>query len=524
MTASVLQGIRPNETVQTEQAREDQVKNNAGGFVFEISPLQRFRRFLILGTEASTYYQSAPALSRENAQNLFALLGSDHRGVVNEILEVSTNGLAPRQEPTLFAYAAAVSPEFGSVEDRTYALSLFNQIVRTGTHLFTFLGFVEQFRGWGTALRRAVADWYLSKEPDKLAYQVVKYKQREGWSHRDALRLSHPKADNWDTNDIFGYITQNGETSNSLIEAARGVHDGSVSISAGIEAGLPWEALPSEALTEAKTWEALLEHNSVPLGALVRQLGRLTNLDLLKPFADTKSTILGLLRDERNILKSRIHPFNLLNAWYTYRSGRGFRGNASWNPDGDVVAALEAAFYTSFPNVKPAGKNTLVALDVSGSMGWDTINNSALTPREASAAMALVTVKTEPNTHVVAFSTSLTPLPIASASTLDETLRIVDSVRMGGTDVSLPILYAQERGLQVDTFISYTDNETWSGRIHPYQALTQYRKSSGRFAKNVVVGMTATGFSVADPRDPGSLDVVGFDSSAPSVISEFSRG
>ena len=68
-------------------------------------------------------------------------------------------------------------------------------MARTGTHLFIFARYVQQFRGWGRGLRRAVGDWYLAKEPDKLAYQVLKYRQREGWTHRDLLRLAHPAGD-----------------------------------------------------------------------------------------------------------------------------------------------------------------------------------------------------------------------------------------------------------------------------------------------------------------------------------------
>ena len=33
-----------------------------------------------------------------------------------------------------------------------------------------------------------------SREADDLALQVVKYQQRDGWSHGDLLRLAHPKA------------------------------------------------------------------------------------------------------------------------------------------------------------------------------------------------------------------------------------------------------------------------------------------------------------------------------------------
>jgi 60 kDa SS-A/Ro ribonucleoprotein len=42
-------------------------------------------------------------------------------------------------------------------------------------------------------------------------------------------------------------------------------------------------------------------------------------------------------------------------------------------------------------------------------------------------------------------------------------------------------------------------------------------------AKLVVIGMTSTGFSIADPGDGGMLDVVGFDAAAPAVIADFLR-
>ena len=69
----------------------------------------------------------------------------------------------------------------------------------------------------------------------------------------------------------------------------------------------------------------------------------------------------------------------------------------------------------------------------------------------------------------------------------------------------------------------YTDNETWFGRVHPAQALADYRRKTDIAAKRIVVGMTSTGFSIADPDDGGMLDVVGFDSAAPAVIADFAR-
>ena len=76
----------------------------------------------------------------------------------------------------------------------------------------------------------------------------------------------------------------------------------------------------------------------------------------------------------------------------------------------------------------------------------------------------------------------------------------------------------------IDTFVIYTDSETWAGDVHPVQALRDYRQASGIDARLVVVGMVSNGFSIADPTDPGMLDIVGFDTATPQLISDFARG
>ena len=80
----------------------------------------------------------------------------------------------------------------GDEPTRKAALDALPQVARTGTHLFQFATFVEGFRGWGRSLRRAVGRWYAARPVDALAYQAVKYRQREGVTHRDLLRLAHP--------------------------------------------------------------------------------------------------------------------------------------------------------------------------------------------------------------------------------------------------------------------------------------------------------------------------------------------
>src|SRR5262249_44021225 len=118
----------------------------------------------------------------------------------------------------------------------------------------------------------------------------------------------------------------------------------------------------------------------------------------------------------------------------------------------------------------------------------------------------------------------MTPLDISPRQRLDDVLKAVNNLPFGGTDCALPMIWALRNKVEIDTFVIYTDNETWAGDVHPFQALAQYRQRMGRAAKLVVVGMTATDFTIADPSDPGMLDVVGFDTAAPQVMADFARG
>jgi 60 kDa SS-A/Ro ribonucleoprotein len=221
-----------------------------------------------------------------------------------------------------------------------------------------------------------------------------------------------------------------------------------------------------------------------------------------------------------------------------YAQGHGEKGNLTWKPVSRIVDALDAAFYATFSNVEPCGKPVLLALDVSGSMDGSRIAGSCLTAREASAAMALVTAATEPECEIIAFSApsgggyggmhgggepGITRVTLSPRMRLDDVIRRIQAIPMGGTDCALPMVWAGRNRLKVSGFVTYTDSETWAGNIHPAQALRQYRSEFVGDAKAVVVGMTSNGFTLADPNDRGMLDVVGFDTTAPAVIADFVR-
>jgi 60 kDa SS-A/Ro ribonucleoprotein len=530
-----------------------QVRNSAGGHAWTVDIWTRLRRFLILGSEGGSYYASEWQLTRENTQAVEQAVREDGARAVDEIVRISREGRAPKNDPAL--YALAVAAGAGDEPTRKAALEALPQVARTGTHLFQFAAFVEGFRGWGRSLRRAIGRWYAAQPVETVAYQAVKYRQRAGMTHRDLLRLSHPSArvgagnPTLEVSDeharLFEWIVRGGETEDlpRIVEGFARAQSATTAREAAAlvrEFGLPREALQPEHLTSAEVWDALLDE--MPMTALIRNLATMTRVGLLES-RDAAARVVAQLGDGDRLRRARVHPIAVLAALRTYASGRGVRGRNEWRPVRSVVDALDAAFYASFGNVEPAGARLLLALDVSGSMtGGSVAGVPGLSPRDASAALALVTAAVEEQYEIVGFyagrggwktgvkryagwgEDGLTPLAISPRQRLDDAVKAVSELPFGATDCSLPMQYAQKTERAIDAFVVFTDSETWAGDIHPAQALRNYRAASGIDARLVVVGMVSNGFSIADPNDPGMLDVVGFDTATPQLISDFARG
>ncbi len=516
-----------------------QEPNSAGGYAWAAGHWSRLDRFLILGSEGGTYYIRERPLTRENAKAVEACLVEDGLRVVRRAVEVSTSGRAARNDPALFVLAMAAAADDPAT--RSAALAALPAVARTGTHLFHWLQYVTAFRGWGRSVRSAVARWYTRKPARALAHQLLKYQRRDGWSHRDALRLAHPKPASADQALLFRYAVRGwrdvvGSTHGDVGERLEAMH--AMRVMSPKDAArvirvydLTREMVPTELLAFPVVWEALLV--GMPLMALVRNLGVMSRIGLLVDGADATTAVAARLRDREALRRSRIHPLAVLAALKTYAQGRGMRGAGRWTPAARVVDALDDAFYGSFENVAPTGRRVMLALDVSGSMGAPVHGMPYLSCREAAAAMALVTAATEPNHRFVAFAagsrrprssrfdSGLTPLAISPRQRLDDVARATADLPFGATDCALPMLEAMRHGWPVDAFVVYTDSETWAGPVHPADALRLYRERTGIAAKLVVVAMTSNGFSIADPDDAGMLDVVGFDTSTPQVIRDF---
>jgi len=532
MTAKYTRHVSTKTTPQTVAIRgKNQIQNEAGGFVFQVDCWTRLHRFLILGNEGGSYYASEQKRVLETVDCIDEALALDAEKTIATIVEISTSGRAPKNDHAIFALAY-IAGTAKSSQVRTQAMDAVRQVCRIGTHLFDFCTSVQAFRGWGRGLREGIAKWYTDRSPMSLAQQVTKYQQRNGWSHRDVLRKAHPQATGL-LNEVLQYVTQrdqwwdykgvdpNGEVTQFLtaVEEAKTATDAAHIIRLIQDYGLVREHIPTQFLNDVGVWDALLE--KMPPTAMIRNLGKMTAIGLLKPLAPRVKHVISTLTDAELLKKQRVHPLTVLVAQRQYQRGHGDRGSLSWSPVPQVTAALERAFYLGFDAIEPTGKNFYLGVDVSGSMSWGQCAGAPISCCEAAAVMAMVAVRTEPNAYVAGFCHRMVDLGITENDTLESAANKAQSNNFGGTDCALAMKDALARGLDVDVFCIYTDGQTWSGDRHVCQALNDYRRQSGRPAKLAAFQMEGNSFSIADPNDPGMMDFSGFDTAVPSILADF---
>lgn len=537
---------RKGPTVQTAPIpgrTKEQFKSTGGGYLFKTDDWTQLERFLKFGTIGGTYYVTESMITQEMGELVDRCLRQDGTKTVNMIIDISTKGLAIRQDQVIFALALACSVKHGDHRmdtafptdplrlTREYALQNAHKVLRTGSHLLMFVNFSKAQRGWGWGLKNFVKRWYAQLNPaEKVAYQVMKYKNRNDWSHRDVLRLGHVQADDQATKALLDFVRLEDQESAALaasqfrlIEGVQKIFvlnrsDVKSAVNIIQDYCLPRECVPTEFLNEVKVWEAMLQ--DMPITAMIRNLGKMTNIGLISANSDAEKLVVQRLNDGNLLAKARIHPIKVLIALKTYSMGRGFKGKMTWTASPKVIDALDEAFYKSFGFVEPTGKNILIAADNSGSMGQPCVGEQVLTAREAAVAMTMLYVRTEPNVVAVKFATSCQEFKLSQKTRLDDALRHIGGVGEM-TDASVPIRWAEKNKIDVDAIIEVTDNQTWAGPEHVSQAFKRYADKAGHDVRFVADSASLDKGSICDGKDSRMLDVCGFDGAVPTVVASF---
>jgi len=565
---SDLSGMSLNNAPVSEPISEKQRPNLDGGSMsWKTDKWAQMRRFLILGSDKNTYYATARKLTGINTTALLECLDEDYARYIDTLVEMRSGGIVPKYDTVRFALAIVYVK--GSKKAKAYAKTRVTGILRTASDLEEWLSVLTgrvvggersgYMRGWGRSVRGVCETWMRGRSLSSLVYQAIKYRNRAGMSFRNVVKLTHPHPGSDEALSAVYYWIANGEPKPGFdylanketsqiwayerIKRLNAYSEGDLTNIVELinVYRLPWEAVPTDMLNNRDVLQVLSTH--MPINATVRQLPRMTRVGMFDSPGFTR-LITERLNNMEIVKSENIHPLKLLQAYLTYKEGIGASGKNPWKPSFDVVYALEQAFYTSFGTLEPTGLRRMQVIDVSGSMdgplfsAWGTPrpglrwqkgsfgNCSGLagvTPREAAAALAMISVRTE-SCSVMAFSNHVTQVYIRPGMTLDAVIAKFKAPYPGGTNMSLAIDTASRDGVEVDLFEIYTDNEANQGR-HPAYALGEYQNKTGINAKAAFIAMVGYNDSVADPdRGHDMMDFVGFDTTTPEMLRRFALG
>ncbi|MFB2920802.1 TROVE domain-containing protein [Aerosakkonema funiforme] len=502
----------------------EMIQGRSGGFMFDAGIWKMLRRCLLIGTAQSTYYAGKQELTEDFVEVVKEAIAENPTRVAEEILYAS-DGRSINNSAPIFALVLLSMGE--APEAKKAFQEIFPQVVRTGSHFYEWLNYTKSLRGFGKVIREVGKNWLSREDVKGLAYQLLKYQQRQGFSHRDALRLFHVNPPTENHRQLFEWVVKgwqelpNEIPSDALAQIwwyewlKRNQDKTHEAIAKG---HLTHEMAAPVGKMDKQAWQLLF--NQMPIGAMLRNLGSLTELGVLRTDEQANlDRVESVLNNKEHLRKGRIHPIDVLKALKTYQSGgRLGRSQKTWNPVPRIGDILEKAVELSFDVVEPTGKVFMHAVDISGSMSCGVVDSVGLTYCEIATTMALVTAKSEKNYMIRGFSTEFRDLGITCKDSFSSAVTKASKQNFGGTDASVAYDWMINNKFKADVICFWTDSESWAGYKHPSQALAEYRQKVNPNIKAVYVTLAPYRITLVDPKDPLSWDMGGFDPGAPRVI------
>ena len=514
----------------------------SGGFGFKASDRVALERALILGTTTNQFYATGAELTKEFMALLARAIQTDPTMVASLVEDISFNGKGISNSPCLLALAMLSS---GDEIAKKQFHRIFGKVVRNMSHFMEWFSYTRNMRGLGRCVLSAGNDWLSSKSTDMLAYQFLKYKNRNGYSVRDIMRLLHPKTSEPDKQALYRYVVKGelevpeGTASLKMVEAFEKLGKNKISAMEAITEGRLTHEMVSSFVRKDNTaeWRQIAAY--MPLNARLRNLGSLTAKNvfadpaILKSFTDS-------FENAEYVKKARLHPMSILQAFLIYKRGHGDKGSLSWGVNPKILDAVEGAMEHSmeFANL-PRDLSYRIYIDLSGSMCSPISSMPYATCKEGAAAIALMFCKIAGDVDVWGFTCKGSPFygrkkksetlegihdlngSFRKKASIPEVMRAVGSIA-GGTDVSLPFSHMTSQRAKKDVVILFTDNESWAGSGHTCQQLKSYRKQVSPNTRVIFCTLAPYGkITLVDPNDGLSMDIVGFSPDCFKAIEMF---
>lgn len=276
-------------------------------------------------------------------------------------------------------------------------------------------------------------------------YQFAKY-NRDGYvTLQDLFNMCHPKPLNSANKDAFEAV-----------------------INGTLPTPETWETYLSAHGNNAKSWEHLIDNNSIGYMAMLRNLRNIAQAEVSDAHIDK---VVEYITNRTNVLNSKQLPFRFLSAYRELKKviqtdyTNKIKFYVVVTTMQKFLKAIEVALEISIENVPMIPGRTMIAVDVSGSMNNKISQNSDVTAREIANLMAAICAKVCEKAIIIHFDTT------AKLFTFNNNESVLSQIEKmpsygGGTDLTVAIdaLYGQQ--IVVDRVIYLSDNEINQGFEH----------------------------------------------------------
>ncbi|KAK7082987.1 hypothetical protein SK128_010215 [Halocaridina rubra] len=451
----------------------------------------------------------------------------------------------------------------------------------TSTHLFFLFIQISKMiskksghSGWGRGLRRAVNEWYLSWEPQRLALEVTRHSGAHGWTHRDVIRLAHLKLKDMPlgTQVVLHYVflglektvkEYTGKDNTSELLALMQILDkdghpkdgentwdidqviSKVSKLQEVFGNLTLDDVPSQSLKSAEVWSHMLD--KLEGESAVASVNRMSKANLLNTGTENNalSVKLGERLKHEDISGGCVTPTQVLMALHAYEHPTRFVGESgvrragksprlaakiqvrrSTKVNSQVTDALRLLIATSAKSIPKTSQKLAVCVDVRASMGTAHVHTGNPEGKgEVScyegAAVTLLSLSsggTNPDVSALAFSgEGLVELQVPEGATISNMLEKFKETVIGVVNVEAALKMAVEKKMETVVILSIKFEPNTIATIT--ETLTKVNETNNTHIRLVLCGLA--GKHMDAQRTENFLLALGFDHRTPTIIRAF---
>jgi 60 kDa SS-A/Ro ribonucleoprotein len=423
--------------------------NEAGGRAYSFTPKHALAQYAVTGCLNSTYYCSEDQ-QFEKVMELCQKVDPEFIGKV--AVYARTKGYM-KDMPALLVSVLASRSMIGGIE---VLKKIFPKVIDNGKMLRNFVQVIRSGKvgrkSFGRALKRLILNWLSQQSDDQLFKQSVGASP----SMADVIKMVHPKPATKSREALYCYLLgrdQTGKKRNlpALVKQYELFKAGKTTEVPNI----PFQFLTSMEIGK-DVWTEIARNASwqtvrMNLNTFARH-GVLEDPAMVKLLA-------AKLRDETEIRRARVFPYQLLMAYLNTEDGKVPR---------ELRNALQDAMEIAVNNVPVIDGPVYVFPDVSGSMSSPVTGHRKGSTSKArcidiAALVSAAMLRRNPAAEVIPFEGHVvTRLKLNPRDSIMSNAEKLASIGGGSTNCSAPLVLLNQRGVKGAALCCYvSDQESW---------------------------------------------------------------